>query len=88
MFIKWTGTPTTAKNVYIDDLGIDAVIYGAGVGIGAVRGSTPFARNDRFTVPLTTTEGAFQKFFRAAYGVQLPSNAAAGETIADALITI
>lgn len=87
LVIKWTGTPTAAKNVYIDDVGMAAVVYGAGFGIGVVRGSDPFARNDRFAFSLTNTEGVFQKFARRALGIQLPSDSGAAETIADSLAT-
>jgi hypothetical protein len=87
LVIKWTGTPTTAKNVWIDDIGFDEVVYGAGMGLVAVRGVIPFTRNDLFTFTASNSEGVFQKFFRRAFGVQLMSDNAAGETIADSLAT-
>ena len=85
--IKWNGTPTNAKNLYIDDLAFGEVTYGAGLGLVVVRGATPFVLDDRFTFTVTATEGVIQKFFRRAIGYQLPSNAAAGETINDSLAT-
>lgn len=87
LVIKWGSTPTNAKNLYIDDVGFGEVNYGGGLGIVVVRGATPFVRNDRFSFTVTATEGVFQKYFRRTFGVQLPSDASAGETIADSLAT-
>lgn len=83
--VKWTGTPTNAKNIYLDDFGMDAVNYGGGLGVIVVRGATPFTRDDRYTFTVTPTEGVIQKFFRRVFGVQLPSDNAAGETILDSV---
>ena len=86
--ITWgTTTPTNAKNVWIDDVGFAPVTYGAGIGVAVVRGSDPFVRNDRGTFATSVSEGVIQKFFRQVFGVQLRSNNAAGETIADSLAT-
>ena len=84
--ITYTGTPS-AFPLYIDDLGLAPVTYGAGAGFGVVRGATPFVRNDRWTIAATHTEGVIQKFFRQVFGIQLPSQTDASETIADSLAT-
>lgn len=84
--VRWSGTPTAAKKLWIDDLACAPVTYGAGVGMAIVRGSVPFVRGDRFTFTLANDEaGTFQKYFRQAFGVQLPSDVAGAETIADTL---
>lgn len=83
LVIRWSGTPTSGKSVYIDDLGIAPVSYGGGVGIAIVRGPILFGRGDRFTFSVTNTEGVFQKAFREMFGVQLPSSSS--PTISDAL---
>jgi hypothetical protein len=86
--IDWSGTPTDTKNLYIDDLSFSAVNYGGGVGVVAVRGSDPFIKGDRFTFSVANDEaGVFQKFFRQAFGVQLPSDDSGSETIDDSLAT-
>lgn len=87
LVLKWTGTPTNAKNLWIDDVGFGEVAYGGGVGVVVVRGATPFVRDDRVSFTLTATEGVLQKFFRRAFGVQLPSDGAGGETLLDSLAT-
>lgn len=84
--IKWSGTPTASKSLWIDDLALAPVTYGAGVGMTLVRGSVPFARGDRFEFTLANNEaGTFQRFARQALGIQLPSEPTSGETIADSL---
>lgn len=85
--ILWDDTPTSAKNVYIDDIGFGPVNYGGGLGIVAVRGASPFVREDRFTFTVTATEGVVQKFFRRVFGVQLPSDDGGSETVADSVAT-
>ena len=85
LVIKWTGTPTNAKNLWVDDVAFGPVTYGAGGGVVAVRGSTPFVRNDRFTITVANTEGVIQSFFRRVFGVQLPSSGS--PSIADSLAT-
>ena len=69
----------------MDDVAFGPVTYGAGAGVVAVRGSTPFVRNDRFTVSVANTEGIVQAFFRRVFGVQLPSDGS--PTIADSVAT-
>ena len=76
--------PSNAK-VYFDDIAFGPVSYGAGFGAVAVRESGPFVRCDRFEVSVSNSEGVFQKFFRTALGVQLPSSVT--PTISDGLAT-
>lgn len=83
LVIRWSGTPTSGRSIYIDDLGIAPAVYGGGVGVGIVRGSTPFGLGDRFSFSVTNAEGTFQKGFREMFGVQLPSSSS--PTIADSL---
>lgn len=85
LVVKWDGTPTNAKNLYIDDLGLAPVSYGGGVGVAVVRGTSLFAKRDKFTFTVANSEGVFQKAFRQVFGVQLPS--AGSPTIADSLAT-
>ena len=85
--VKVTGTPAAAKHVWVDDLRLAPVSWGAGLGVAVIPGATAFSVNDRFTAAISATEGVVQKWFRRAYGVQLPSNAAAGETIPDSVAT-
>lgn len=86
LVISWASTPAASTKLWLDDLAFGPVVYGGGVGVIAVRGSTPFVRDDRFTIAVSNNEaGLFQRFFRRVFGCQLPSNAAASETIDDAL---
>lgn len=86
LVIRWNGTPTNAKSVWIDDLAFGPVTYGGGVGAVVIRGETPFIRDDYFTFTVANNDaGLFQKFFRQVFGVQLPSDAGGTETIDDAL---
>jgi hypothetical protein len=83
--VKWAGTPTSGKNLYVDDIGIAPVSYGGGAGVAVVRGTTAFVRTDKFTFTVSNSEGVFQRAFRQFFGVQLPS--AGSPTIADSLAT-
>lgn len=85
LIVKWSGTPTNAKNLYIDDVGMAPVSFGGGVGVAAVRGTTEFGHGDKFTFTVANTEGVFQRAFRQMFGAQLPS--AGSPTIADSLAT-
>lgn len=86
--IRWQSTPNTGMQLWIDDVAFGPVTYAAGLGAIAVRGSTRFVRNDRFTQQITNgEEGVFQKFFRQNFACQLPSDTAGSETIADTLAT-
>lgn len=85
LVIKWTGTPS-AHSVFIDGGGIAAPVWHNGLNFIAYAGSEKFLRQDRFSSAITNDEaGVFQKFFRLAYGIQLPSDAA--PSIADTLAT-
>lgn len=86
--IRWQATPNTGMQMWIDDVAFGPVTYAAGLGAIAVRGSTPFVRNDRFTQQITNgEEGVFQKWFRQNFACQLPSDLTGSETIADSLAT-
>lgn len=83
---RWSGTPTSAKSLWFDDLSMSPVQYGGGIGVSIIRGNLPFVRGDRFDWTTTNDDaGKMQRFFRRAYGVQLPSSGT--PTIADALAT-
>lgn len=87
LVIKWTGTPS-AHSVFIDGGGVAPVVYHNGVNFMVYAGSEEFIRHDRFTLDITNdAAGVFQEFFRKTYGVQMPSNNAGAETIADTLAT-
>lgn len=84
--LKWTGTPTNTKNLYLDSLAFGPAVWHGGIGAAVLAGSTQFIRGDKFTSAITNDEaGTFQTFFRRQFGVQLPSNASGSETIADSL---
>ena len=85
--ISWSNTPTDTKSIWIDDITLSPLQYVSGVGVAIAPGGTPFEINDRYTAAVTNTEGVIQRWFRRAYGVQLPSDAAAGETIPDSVAT-
>lgn len=88
LVIRWSGTPTAAKKLWIDDLALGPVSYGGGVGAVIVRGNEPFARDDSYTSAISNNDaGLFQAFFRQNFGVQLPSDGSAAETIADSLLS-
>lgn len=83
--ISWSGTPTSGKAVWLDDLAFGEVTFGGGLGLVVVRGSNPWVRNDRITFATTNDDdGLFQEFFRQAFGFQLPSSA--GGSISDGLV--
>lgn len=88
LVIRWSGTPTAAKKLWIDDIALGPVSYGGGIGIVIVRGSDAFTRDDQFSFDVSNDDaGAFQKFFRQNFGVQLPSAGGGAETVDDALTT-
>ena len=87
LVIKWTGTPTAAKKLWIDSLTISEPAWHNGHAAVVVAGSTPWKFGDRLTYAATNTEGVIQKWFRLTHGVQLPSDNAAAETIVDTLAT-
>jgi len=85
LVIRWDGgTPGASEKVFIDDIGMGPVHYGAGFGLVAVRDGGPFVRGDSYEIAVTNAEGVFQSFFRRVFGVQLPSDPSS-PTIADAL---
>lgn len=74
--ITVSGTLTNNALVRIDRIAFGPVTYFNGVNVVVVSGSDPFLIGDKFSFDTTNDDaGAFQKFFRKAYGVQLPSNA-------------
>lgn len=80
------GQLSNGKIIYIDSMQMQEAQYINGVAIAVIAGSTPFVRGDTFTFTLANDDaGTFQRYFRRAYGIQLPSNAAGAETIADSL---
>ena len=86
LVIKVTGTLTLNKSVYIDRMAFGPVSWHNGIHFCVVGGAAKFVKGDKFTFTVTNDDaGVFQKFFRDAYGVQLPSNGSGSETIADSL---
>jgi hypothetical protein len=84
--ISISGTPVSTKYVTIDDVFVAPLAWHNGLGFAVIPGSTPFVKGDKFTTAITNNvAGDFQEFFRRNYGVQLPSNNAGAETIADTL---
>ena len=84
--ITWTSANgvTTGKSIYIDDLFIAPAYMFGHVAYAIVPGSTEFISGDNYTITTTSSyEGVIQTFFGRYYNVQLPSNAAGGETISD-----
>lgn len=75
LVIKLTGTPS-AHAVRIDSMAVSEVKWANGIGFAIFPGSTPFVRNDRFTIAVTNDKaGVFQEFFRRYFKFQLPSSA-------------
>ena len=88
LVIKVTGTLTNAVSVRVDSLAVGPVVWGNGVNIAVVAGSTAFVRNDRLTFTISNNDaGVFQTYFRKQYGVQMPSDTGGTETQADSLAT-
>lgn len=84
--ISVTGTLTNAKIVRIDRMAFGPVVYNNGICAAVMAGSEPFLKGDKFTFTVTNDDtGAFQKFFRDAYKVQLPTSGS--PTRADSLTT-
>jgi hypothetical protein len=80
-------TGATTGDLHIDSLAFGPVTYGNGVGFAVLAGETDFQLNDRFSGFVLNTEGLFQRYFRKAHRMQLPSDNAGGESIADTLIS-
>lgn len=85
LVVKWTGTPTAAKKLWIDSLTFVPVTFYNGHAAVVVAGSTPWKFGDRLTYTAGNTEGVIQQWARQVHGIQLPSDNAAGETISDSL---
>lgn len=86
LVIKWTGTPTNAKSVWIDDLAFGTVDWHGGVNAVVLAGATRFVRGDRISFTVANDGGGVhQEFARQVLGVQWPSETDGSETIADAL---
>lgn len=85
--LQVTLTGGTTGDLHIDSLAFGPVVYGNGIGAAVLAGSTQFALDDRFSGFVTNSEGLFQRFFRRQYGVQMPSDNAGNETLADSLAT-
>lgn len=82
--ILYGNTPDNGRDVWIDDLVVAPLTYGAGIGIAAMPGSTDFLQEDRFTLAIANDgAGTFQEYFRKAFNCQLP--VAGSNAIADAL---
>lgn len=87
LVVRYNGTPENGKTIRVDDLAFNAASYGGGVAVAVIRGSTPWVQNDRVEFTVTNDDdGEFQKFFRQAFGIQLPSDDSGSETIPDTLI--
>lgn len=85
LVIRLNNTPS-AHSVWIDSLAFGPMVWGNGIAMAIIGAADQFLRGDRLTFTVTNDEaGTFQRFFRRAYGMQLPSAAAAGETILDSL---
>lgn len=86
LVIKTSGSITNARAIWIDDVIVVPVEYWGGIGVvPPIPGSTKWLRGDRVTIEIDNDQaGVFQEFFRRWYKMQLPSNAAGGETVSDA----
>lgn len=82
----------SGKSVFVDDLALTRAgqLYAGGPFVAAFSASTDPITGDYWTVAVTNTYGAFQKFFERMFsmrdlGLQLPSSAS--PTIADSLLS-
>lgn len=88
--IEWTTAADDATaETHLDSMAFGPVVYHGGVNFVVIAGAIRAVVNDRFAALTIAydSEGVFQKFFRKWFGVQFPSNLAAGETYADSLAT-
>lgn len=84
--IEWSGSPQSARNVYLDSLTVSKPQYHGGVAYAISAGDIDFVRGDRFSITTANSQsGVFQEFFRRAFNCQLPSSGA--PTILDSLAT-
>jgi len=83
---------SNTTSVYIDEAAFltAETLYPGGPHIAVFAGTTALAPSDRWTLAVANDRaGAFQEYFHRNFGftdLQLPSDAASGETIDDALI--
>jgi hypothetical protein len=84
LVIKWTGTPTNAKNLWVDDIYVQPMTYFGGVAVAYVPGATRALRGDRWSFTVANDRaGKFQSVWARWFGRQLPSSGA--PNIADSL---
>ena len=83
--ISFSGTPANGEAIYVDNIVIDTLHWHNGLAWNVIAGDEPFKRGDRYETTIVNTEGVIQKWFREWRGIQLPSDAAGGETIPDSL---
>lgn len=73
--IEMTGM--TGGKVYLDFGWLSRPTYHNGIAIQVISGREVFLRDDQFAFDLTNNDaGAYQKFFRDQFGVQLPTSGA------------
>lgn len=69
-------TSMSAGSIYIDFGFLSRPVYHDGIAILPIAGREVYLRGDKFTFNVTNNDaGEYQKFFRDAFGVQLPSDA-------------
>ncbi len=89
LVIKVTGTLTTGRIIYIDDVIVQPVNYHGGVGFCFVPGNTPATKRDRWEFDVENDrEGRIQTFWGRSFGRQLPSAASGAENIPDSLVDL
>lgn len=88
-----TAIADDGESVYLDNLALTAgaELYPGGPFAGVFAGAALPLTGDAYTVQISNTWGGFQKLFQRLFdmrglGLQLPSNGAGSETIADSLI--
>jgi len=81
--ILWSGTPN--GSIHLGNVSFGPFVYANGIGAIVSAGNVQFALRDRFTVAVSNAEGVFGRFFRRAYGAQLPFSGT--PSIADSLAT-
>lgn len=88
-----TAIADSGASVFIDNIvltpGVE--LYTGGPWAAFCPGATSVVKGDAYTVAISNTWGAFQQLFQRFFdmrklGLQLPSDSAAGETLADSLI--
>lgn len=84
LVVKVTGTLTTGKSIWFDDVYVQAAKYFGGVAIGVVHGSNRTCVDDRWSFTVANDEaGRIQTFWKRKFGRQLPS--AGSPTISESL---